>query len=139
MSAQGSAKSPLPSPENAGDRLVDLFCEAEKLPSLGEWRVCFETTIQTVMRIRELSRPAAEKAAYQNILVDFLNDSMPADCDPNICLWCRRVEEPGAVLVPLGVGRRTAWLHREGCADQWRDHRRADAVAKLAAMGIVRP
>ena len=139
MRAEHSMRSPSSSSKNTGDRLVDLFCEAENSPSLGEWRVCFETTVRTVMRIRELSRPAAEEAAYQNVLVEFLNDSMPADCDPNTCLWCRRIEEPGAPLIPLGYGDRVAWLHREPCADRWRDHRRADAVAKLAGMGIVRP
>ena len=120
------------------DRLTDLFWQAEKLPSIGEWRVRFETTVRTLMRVRSLPRPEAEKAAYQNVLVEFLNDEIPTLADPNSCFWCRRPEEPGAVLIPLGVGRRTAWLHRE-CGEKWRVHRRANAIAKLTEMGVVRP
>ena len=50
-----------------------------------------------------------------------------------------QIEEPGAPLIPLGYGERVAWLHREPCAEKWRDHRRTDAIEKLAAMEIVRP
>jgi hypothetical protein len=108
-------------------------------PTARKWRQTFSDNLTTVMRVRKLPRRAAEKAAYQNVIVEFLNDSMPANCDPNTCLWCRRIEEPGAPLIPLGVGRQTAWLHRDPCADRWRDHRRVEAIAKLAAMGIAAP
>jgi hypothetical protein len=139
MTTESPIKKSSSSPDNTGDRLMDLFGQAEQLPSLGEWRVRFETIVQTVMRVRKLPRPAAEKAAYQNVIVEFLNDSMPSNCDPNTCLWCRRVEDPAAPLIPLGIGRQTAWLHRDPCSDLWRDHRRIEAIAKLASMGIVAP
>ena len=138
MTAESPIKKTSATPYNTGDRLEELFCEAEHLPSLGEWRVRFETTVLTVMHIRNLPRPEAERAAYQNVFVEFLNDTTPVGCDPNTCLRCRRPEEPGHVLIPLGIGRQTAWLHRE-CSDLWREARRAAAVAKLAEMGIVSP
>ena len=138
MTAESRIEKPSATTDNTGDRLEELFWQAENLPSLGEWRVRFETTVLTVMRIRNLPRPEAEKAAYQNVLVEFLNDAMPAGCDPNTCLWCRRPEEPGHVLIPLGIGRQTAWLHRE-CSDRWREARRADAVKTLAKMDIAEP
>ena len=121
------------------DRLTDLFWRSERTPSVGEWRVRFEATVLTVMRIRNLPRLEAERAAYQNILVNFRNDAMPAGSDPNSCLWCRKPEEPGHVLIPLGYGGRIAWLHRLNCSDRWRQQRRAGAIKTLAEMGLVQP
>ena len=127
--------------------LFDLFAKTEEKPPIDppispearRWRANFTTNVEAILRVRKLSRPAAEEAAYQNVLVEFLNGSMPANCDPNACFWCLRIEEPGAPLIPLGYGERVAWLHREPCAEKWRDHRRTDAIEKLAAMEIVRP
>jgi hypothetical protein len=138
MGSDKTTEGPAESPGDGMDRLTELFWHAEKTPYSGEWRVRFETAILNLMRIRNLPRPEAEKAAYQKILVDFLNDTMPAGCDPNSCLWCHRPEALSRVLIPLGIGLRTAWFHRE-CSDQWREARRADAVKTLAKMDIAEP
>ena len=77
----------------SADRLTDLFWQAEKLPSIGEWRVRFETTVRTLMRVRSLPRLEAEKAAYQNVLVEFLNGEMPT-LATRACLEKPLMEKP---------------------------------------------
>jgi hypothetical protein len=55
----------------------------------------------------------------------------PPDTDPSRCAWCDRAETPDATLLPIGVGLRHAWLHRD-CWEPWRTDRRAQATAELA-------
>ena len=127
--------------------LFDLFAKTEEKPPIDppispearRWRANFTTNVEAILRVRKLSRPAAEEAAYQNVLVEFLNGSMPANCDPNACFWCLRIEGAGRAFDPTRVRGARSWLHREPCAEKWRDHRRTDAIEKLAAMEIVRP
>jgi hypothetical protein len=121
------------------DPLMDLFWKSPSLAISNKCRSCFDNHLVIVTRVRGLSGDEAKRAAFENVLVEFQDDDFPRHSDPNACLWCRRPEEPGAPLIPLGLGRQTAWLHRDPCAEKWRQTRRADAIAKLAAMGIVRP
>jgi hypothetical protein len=100
-----------------------------------EWRRIFEDHVATVMRVRRLPRPEAERAAYDIVVVEFLNATHP-DTDPNRCAWCGRAETPGGVLLPFGVGPH-AWMHSD-CWESWRAQRRAKAEEDLARLGIVR-
>jgi hypothetical protein len=97
----------------------------------------FEVEVARVMQIRGLPRPAAEGAAFDIILVEFLNRTHP-DTDPNRCTWCGRPETADATLLPIGVGVRHAWLHPD-CWEARRTRRRAEAIDQLAAMGIAAP
>jgi hypothetical protein len=101
----------------------------------GEWSRIFEGHVATVMRVRRLPRPEAERAAYDIVVVEFLNATHP-DTDPNRCAWCGRAETPGGVLLPFGVGPH-AWMHSD-CWESWRAQRRAKAEEDLARLGIVR-
>jgi hypothetical protein len=79
----------------------------------------------------------AERAAFDNLLVEQLNATHP-DTDPNRCAHCGRLETLDATLLPIGWGIRHAWLH-DDCWAAWREARRIAAVAKMATIGIVRP
>jgi hypothetical protein len=103
----------------------------------GKWRQIFERHVATIMRARNVSRLEAERAAYEIVLIEQLNAIHP-DTDPNRCAHCGKPETPAATLLPIGWGARHAWLH-DGCWEPWREKRRAEAIAQLAAMGIIPP
>jgi hypothetical protein len=103
----------------------------------GERRLHFEDHVATVIRVRRLSRPEAERAAYEAVLIDHLNRTFP-NTDPNRCAMCDKSETPEAILLPIGVGIRHAWLHPD-CWAPWRERRRTEAVATIARMGIAEP
>jgi hypothetical protein len=76
----------------------------------GGWPWLFEERVAYVMRLRDLPRAEAERAAYDIVLVEFLNVTHP-DTDPTRCGQCGAREEPGQVLLPIGAGERNTWLH----------------------------
>jgi hypothetical protein len=121
-----------PVPGSGAMRLDDLLN-----PPPPPQRRAFETEVARVMQIRGLSRPEAERAAFENVLVGRLNSTFPRNRDPNVCAHCGRRETPDALFIPLGVGPH-AWVHRP-CADLWRARRREATIAELAAMGIAAP
>jgi hypothetical protein len=86
------------------------------------------------MQIRGLPRREAERAAFDIILIEFLNRAQP-DADPNRCASCGKSERPDATLLPFGVGVRHTWL----CWEAWRAQRRTEAIGRLAAIGIAEP
>ena len=106
-------------------------------PEAASWRCFFEEKTDLVERVRGLPRPEAERAAFDIVLVEFLNRTHP-DTDPNRCAWCGKRETPDAILLPMGVGARHAWLH-SGCCAPWREGQRNAAAEALAAMGIAEP
>jgi hypothetical protein len=110
---------------------------AELRRAAGEWRRIFERHVARVMRIRGLPRIEAERAAYEVVLVEFLNIAHP-DTPSNRCAHCGRPETPGATLQPIGWGARHTWLHND-CWEQWRTGRRVKAEDELARLGIVKP
>jgi hypothetical protein len=106
-------------------------------PEAASLRCLFEEKADLVERVRGLPRPEAERAAFDIILVEFLNRTHP-DTDPNRCTWCGRPETADATLLPIGVGVRHAWLHPD-CWEARRTRRRAEAIDQLAAMWIAAP
>jgi hypothetical protein len=85
-----------------------------------------------------LSKPKAEAFAFECCVLEWLNRTFEPS-PPGRCVYCRRGERNGDVLLPLGkenAGR--AWLHK-GCRDVWHTNRRAKAFAALADFGISRP
>jgi hypothetical protein len=103
-------------------------------PEAASWRCFLEEKTDLVERVRRLPRPEAERAAFDIILVEFLNRTHP-DTDPSRCAHCARVETPDATLQPIGWGARHTWLHQE-CWTPWRERRRAEAIAALAEAGV---
>jgi hypothetical protein len=113
---------------------LSLEAPDDRCADASRWRRKFEDRTIVVQRVRHLPRVEAERAAYEMVLVEFLNATHP-DTDPSRCAWCSRPETPGGVLLPIGVGARHAWLH-DACHAPWRERRRAEAIAALAEAGI---
>jgi hypothetical protein len=122
-------------PGSGAVRLDDFLNPPPSPPSQA--RQGFESAVARIMRLRGLPRPEAERAAYEIVLIERLNATHP-DTPSDRCAMCRKLEEPGAVLLPIGVGARHTWLHRD-CWDSWRARRRAEAVSWLGTMGIGPP
>jgi hypothetical protein len=61
--------------------------------------------------------------AFEAVLIDWLNATHP-DKLSDRCAHCGKRERPDAVLLPIGVGIRHTWLHRN-CWVAWRIQRRA--------------
>jgi hypothetical protein len=105
----------------------------------GEWRRVFEDHVATVMRLRGLLRPKAERVAYEIVLVDRLNDTHP-NTPSNRCAWCGELEKKPGDLTPHGTDARgVAWLHPDICWRLWSEKRRVDAVLALREIGIAEP
>ena len=105
-------------------------------PEAASWRCFFEEKTDLAERVRGLPRLDAERAAFDIILVEFLNRTHP-DTSSDRCAHCRRSETPDAILLPIGVGVRHAWLHPD-CWETWRERRRGKAEEDLVRLGIVR-
>jgi hypothetical protein len=118
--------------------MTGLSTEARVDPAADahRWRRKFEEVTIVVQRVRNLPQAEAKRAAFDIVLVEFLN-ATHRDTDPNRCAWCSKPETPGAVLLPIGVGPHS-WLH-SGCWTPWRERRRTEAIATLAGMGITEP
>jgi hypothetical protein len=115
--------------------VVDEILAAET--ESNRWRRVLAEKIETVMTIRGLPRPDAEREAFDIVLVEFLNATRP-DTDPNLCARCGGPETSDATLLPIGWGDRHVWLH-PGCLDPWRAQRGLKAEDDLARLGVVRP
>jgi hypothetical protein len=113
--------------------VMDAILAAET--ESDRWRRILAEKTQTITQLRGLTRPDAEREAFQHVVVEFLNRTHP-NADPNRCALCGKTETPDAVLLPYGVGERHAWLHR-GCWDPWRERRCAAAIAELSKLGVV--
>jgi hypothetical protein len=108
-------------------------------PDAASWRCFFEQRVDLIRAVRGLSRAEAERAAYEQVLITFLNKTNP-DTDPDRCAWCGLTEAGPGDLRPYGTDARgVAWLHPEHCWKPWRDTRRADAVEALRNIGITEP
>jgi hypothetical protein len=106
-------------------------------PEAASWRCFFEEKTDLAERVRGLTRPEAERAAFDIVLVEFLNRTHPGT-DPNRCAWCGKSETLDTILLPIGVGVRHAWLHSD-CWAPWRERRRQAAIVTLAGIGIADP
>jgi hypothetical protein len=95
----------------------------------------FEQRADLIETVRGLSRAEAERAAYEQVLITFLNKTYP-DTSAHACAECAGPDTPAAQLLPFGVGERHTWLHQR-CWAAWRERRRNEAIAVLAAIGIV--
>jgi hypothetical protein len=110
---------------------------AELRRTVGDgWPWLFEERVAHDMRHRNLPRVEAKRAAFDIVLVEFLNRNH-ANTPSDRCAWCGRPETADDTLLPFGVNRH-AWLH-DDCWASWRARRRAEAIHHLAARGIEAP
>ena len=116
--------------------MTGLSLEALDDPAAAarRWRRKFEDRTIVVQRVRNLPQAEAERAAYDIVLVEFLNATHP-DTDPSRCACCGRAETPRDSPAANRRGCRHAWLH-PNCWAPWRERRRREAIAALAEAGI---
>jgi hypothetical protein len=112
--------------------VVDAILAAET--ESDRWRRILAEKVETIVKMRGLTRPDAEREAFQHVLIEYLNKTNP-NTDPTRCGHCGGPETPDAILLPIGVGERHAWLHTD-CWELWREARRTAAIAELAMMKI---
>jgi hypothetical protein len=110
--------------------VMDAILAAEREPD--RWRRALAEKVETIMQLRVLARPDAEREAFQHIVIEYLNETHP-DIDPRVCTHCTGPDPPLTPILPYGVGERHAWLHRD-CWGPWRARRRGD-LARLAKPG----
>jgi hypothetical protein len=80
----------------------------------------------------------AEARAFDCCVVEWLNRN-PVRSPPDRCHHCGRAESSGDPLLPFGVeDSGHVWLH-SACWPAWHESRKAEAVAKLAMMGVHGP
>jgi hypothetical protein len=115
--------------------VVDAILAAET--ESDRWRHALDENVETIVKIRGLTRPDAEREAFQHVVVEYSNETHP-NSDPTRCGRCGGPETPDATLLPFGWGERPVWLHGD-CWGPWRARRREVAVAELAAMKIEEP
>jgi hypothetical protein len=118
--------------------VTGLSLEASDDPAaqVHRWLRKFEDRTIVVQGVRNLPLAQAERAAFDIILVEFLNATHP-DTDPGRCAWCGKRELPSNILLPFGVSTHV-WLH-DLCWAPWRERRLAEAIAELAKAGIAEP
>jgi hypothetical protein len=119
------------------DHKEAVVAELGRIAVAGEQRRIFEDHIAKVMRVRDLPRLEAERIAFDNLVTERLNETHP-DTDPSRCVHCGGAETPSAPLLPIGAGARHVWAH-SNCWSPWRERRRTEAIAELAAMKIEAP
>jgi hypothetical protein len=102
-----------PPPGSGAVRLEDFLDPAAPPPP--PLRQLFESHVSIIMRVRGLPRAEAERAAYENTVVDHLNATF-SGTDPSRCAHCGR---SGETPLPIGAGERHVWLHRN-CWELWR-------------------
>ena len=103
--------------------------------SAEDWNVFFDERAGMAEFDGGLPREEAEARAFACCVVEWLNRN-PARSTPGRCLGCGGGNHAHDPLLPFGIETTGhAWLHSR-CWPAWYAGRRAEAVAKLAAMGI---
>jgi hypothetical protein len=102
------------------------------------WQAFFEERATSAQFDGGFPRQQAEARAFAACVVEWLNRN-PVCSEPDRCCWCGGAERSADVLLPFGVAPTGhAWLH-SGCWQPWREHRRAQAVDFLKALGTALP
>ena len=85
----------------------------------------------------KLSRPEAERQAFEGTLIQWINVTAPPNLDDDHCAQCGApVGRIGNDAVPvLAGGGGHVWLHH-GCHTAWMARRKREAAETLRAMGI---
>ena len=106
--------------------------------STDDWQAFFEERAAIAEFDGGFSHREAEARAFGCCFVEWLNRN-PVRSAPSRCCWCGGEEREGNALLPIGTERAGhAWMHNR-CWQPWRDHRRAQAVDFLRALGIAAP
>lgn len=103
-----------------------------------DWLALFDERAAIAEFDGSLPRQEAEVRAFDYCVVEWLNRN-PARSPTGRCLGCGGSEHAHDKLLPFGTEPTGhAWLHSR-CWPAWHAARKAEAIAALAAMGIVQP
>ena len=103
-----------------------------------DWKAFFEERAAIAEFDGGFPRQEAEARAFGACVVEWLNRN-PVRSAPDRCCWCdggRTVSQRPPSFWRRATGH--AWLH-SGCWRPWREHRQAQAVDFLQALGIAVP
>ena len=103
--------------------------------SAADWQAYYRKRAR-IAEFDGLPRSKAAAFAFDCSEFEWLNREFKPS-PPGRCVVCGGAECPHNPLLPCGM-RTHAWVH-DGCWPAWRAGREAEAVAALAAMGIVAP
>jgi hypothetical protein len=106
--------------------------------SADDWRAYFAERAGIAEFTGGLLRAEAEARAFACCVGEWLNRN-PVRSPPGRCHRCDEADNAHDPLLPLGTeSTGHAWLHSR-CWPAWRDARKAEALAAMAAMGIHKP
>ena len=102
----------------------------------AEWQAYFDE--RAAMREYEggLSRPEAERLAFDDTVQHWLSTHPAPASTPDRCIGCGGGHRTYDELLPVLASDGHVWVHNK-CWIGWYAARRADAVASLSAMGVV--
>src|SRR5262245_56247746 len=102
------------------------------------WHSFFHRWTRIAKDIGGLSESEAKLSAFMCCITEWLNRH-PARQATIRCLLCGESDRLGDPLLPFGTADRGhSWLHFV-CWPEWHGHRRTEAAAALARMGIIEP
>jgi len=108
------------------------------LRSAEDWQVFYDERAGIAEFDGGLPRSEAEARAFECCVVEWLNRTFERS-SPRRCRACGGGDHVHDVLVPHGTEPTGyVWLH-SSCWPAWQAGRKAQAVATLTTMGIVRP
>jgi hypothetical protein len=117
--------------------MTELSARVDPADGAHRWFRRFEDRTIVVQRVHNLPQAEAEREAFQHLVIEYLNETHP-NTNPRVCAHCGAPDLPLTPTLPFGVLERHAWLHQR-CWAAWRERRRNEAIAVLAAMGLCDP
>ena len=103
-----------------------------------DWQAYFDERVAIAEFKGGFPRREAEARAFSACVVEWLNRS-PVRSAQDRCCWCGGGEREDNVLLPFGTDcAGHAWMHSR-CWRPWHEHRQAQAVDFLQALGIAAP
>jgi hypothetical protein len=118
--------------------LVALLRRGRDSWTAQDWQAFFDERTPIAEFDGGLPRQVAEARAFGACVVEWLNRN-PVRSVPDRCCWCGGGEREGNVLLPFGTERAGhTWMH-SACWRPWHEHRQAQAVDFLQALGIAAP
>jgi hypothetical protein len=138
-------RSDLPRPQEVLDALsrhkseIVSFLQTDRSGwSAQDWRAFFDERAAIAGFDGGLPRHEAEAGAFRACVVEWLSRN-PVRSEEDRCSWCGGRERGDNGLLPFGAdGAGHAWLH-SACWRPWHEHRQAQAVDFLRAIGFAAP
>jgi hypothetical protein len=120
------------------NEVIDFLQSDRSGRTAQDWRAFFDERAAIAEFEGGLPPRDAEDRAFSACVVEWLNRN-PIRSTPNRCCWCGGGEREENALLPFGTEHAGhAWMH-SACWRPWHEHRQAQAVDFLHALGIAAP